>query len=72
MMPFYAFPMRRLEETTTAAAASIRTLPDAQLKVERDALRAECCGLVSAGPASMMLALYDDEADRRMREGSRG
>lgn len=72
MTPFYRHPMRRLEETTTAAAASLRALPDAQLRAEREALRAECSGLVETGPASIMLALYDGETGRRQREGSRG
>ena len=71
-MPFYDFPMRRLAETTSAAALSVRTLSDAQLMAEREALRTEWGGVVGASPASMMLTLYDGEASRRQREGSRG
>jgi hypothetical protein len=64
--------MRRLAETVERAALSLRTLPDKQLTAEREALRTECAGTIGAGPGSMMLKLYDAEASRRQREGSRG
>lgn len=63
--PFYSFPLLRLLETTDAAAVSIRTLPDQQLKAEREALLIESVRAVRSAPTGLMLALYDAELSRR-------
>jgi hypothetical protein len=63
--PFYGFPLMRLEEVVAAAAMSIRTLPDRQLRAEREALRGECAGAIGMRPAAVLLTLYDTEIARR-------
>ena len=69
MTPFFTFPLRRLVETSDSTATSVRTLSDAQLRAEREALREACAGTVGVGPAALMLSLYDAEASRRQLEG---
>ena len=70
--PFFSFTLRRLAETTDAVTLSVRTLPNQQLRSEREALREDCSGLVCVGPAALMLSIFDGELARRVREGSRG
>lgn len=65
MTPFYSHPLRRLVETSDAAATSVRTLSNQQLRSEREALREACAGTVGNGPAALMLGIYDTEIARR-------
>ena len=62
-VPFFHWPLQRLAETATTAATAVRTLPDRQLRAERETLRIECAG--SSGPAALMLSIYDGEVARR-------
>lgn len=70
MMPFYAYPVQRLEEISSSLSTSLRTLPDPQLRAERESLRAACQGSIGTRPEALLLALYDGELARR-RDGWR-
>jgi hypothetical protein len=63
-MMFIEHPLKRLREVAGHTATAIRTLPDSQLRAERDTLRAEGCG-DEIGPERLMLALLDAEVGRR-------
>jgi hypothetical protein len=40
MTPFYSLPVQRLEEISRGLSTSLRTLPEAQLRAEQEALQA--------------------------------
>lgn len=65
MTPFYAHPLRRLMETSDAAATSVRTLSDQQLRSERESLRKVCAVSADTGPATLLMVIYDSEIARR-------
>ena len=63
--PFYSYPQERLNELLGPIATAIRSLPDAQLEAETEAITAECSAPGLHLAEELLHALYRFEKARR-------
>jgi hypothetical protein len=64
-MSLSSYMTGRLAEFLAQWALAVKTLPEAELIKERDALRAQCAESIGAKPEALLLRVFNQELDRR-------